>query len=348
MLWLGRLVYVVERRRLAMRGPPTGRGNPFSSQRTPKPTPQRLDDVDSRGDVPGTGSVPGGVVDSRASVARKQVVNMVSSRREAAAGSPFSEDPGLRYWISRQRWMWRKSKLDPERVKMLQLAGIDMDIYPADDWRRAAHLAAERLQGASLELPFSWVGSGEIQNNTEEGNAGSVRLQVLRWVETQRALFVDGRLSPGQLRYMTFLGLTWVLSDKVVDANDSIWLAYWKSLKAHMHSEENNGPLPFDLQDWIGQQRALCYLSLLDESRRAKLSSLGISLDVEEPSTHEHEWNTRLSQLFIHTQEVGHVDVSEATHPELSGWLEECKALHQNGCLAPSKVSQLKSLGVRF
>merc|ERR1719199_1829636 len=122
MQWLGRLVYVIERRRLAMRGPPTGRGNPFSSKRAGS-----VGGRDAAMHAMGRsgGSSASSTQDSRASVARKQVVNTVSSRREAASRSPFSEDPGLRFWLSRQRWLWRKSKLDPERVKMLQLAGID-------------------------------------------------------------------------------------------------------------------------------------------------------------------------------------------------------------------------------
>jgi hypothetical protein len=339
MSWLGRLVYVIERRRLSMRRPPTGRGNPFASQKNPKSVSKRVDEAE------------GG--DSRASMARKQVVNTVSSRREAAAASPFSEDPGLRYWLSRQRWMWRKAKLDPERVKMLQLAGIDMDIYPADDWRRSAHMAAEHLQGSRIEIPF--VGNASSCDDKMIGgehpayvaSRGSARMQVLRWVETQRALFLDGRLSPGQLRYMTFLGLTWVLSDEVVDPDDSVWISKWKLLKEQLSSE---GALPYDLHDWVVQQRALCFLSLLDEPRQAKLASIGISLDIEQPSNEEHEWNARISQLFIHTQELGHADVSEAKepYPGLFEWLERCKSRHKEECLSPGKVAQLKSLGVKF
>ena len=372
MRWLGRLVYVIERRRLAMRGPPTGRGNPFASK--------RVGSIGVAGSMSGNGVSPAkddSPQDSRASVARKQVVNTVSSRREAAAGSPLSEDPGLRFWLSRQRWMWRKSILDPERVKMLQLAGIDMDIYPADHWRRMAHLAAECLQGARIELPFGSNGENcELEGVTPRdadrvdaepmtAGLGNTRLQVLRWVETQRALFVDGRMSPGQMRYLTFLGLTWVLSEKVVHADDSIWLSKWKSLRAHLGSRSGASLAPspvssalssaadvssamsFELQDWIAQQRALCYLGLLDEARQSKLSSLGVDLGVTSPSEEERVWNERLSELFVHTQEIGHADVSQTERPDLWAWLEALKD-GSGESLSPTKVAQLKSLGVKL
>ena len=328
MSWLGRLVYVIERRRLAMRRPPTGRGNPFSSQRngklnaTPRSEKYEVEPRES----------------SRANIARRQVVNTVSSRREAAAASPFSEDPGLRYWLSRQRWLWRKSKLDPERVRMLQLTGIDMDIYTADVWREMAHATAECLQGTRIRIKLD----SETINVTSFS-----KLRITRWVETQRALFLDGRLSPGQLRYMTFLGLTWVLSDKVVDASNSVWTAKLNALKVHM-SSSTEVEMPFDLADWVSQQRALHYLNWLDEKRQAKLQSLGFSLQVQEPTEEEEIWNERLGQILIHNQDVGHTDITpeNETYQGLHHWTEDCKERIETGSLSPGKVAQLKAVGI--
>eukprot|EP00889_Picochlorum_renovo_P004082 jgi/Picre1/31112/NNA_006466.t1 len=309
-------VYVIEKRRLDMRRPPDGRGNPFSSQRS-----SNVSDGDAR-------------ESSRASIARKQVVNTVSSRRQAAS-SPFSEDPGLDFWLSRQRWLWRKTKLDPERVKMLQLAGIDMDTYKADDWRRRAHMAAEALQGTHIQLP-----------GLEYGVVSHMRIKVIHWAETQRALFLDGRLSPGQLRYMTFLGLTWVLSEKVVSADDADWLKKWTSLRDHVVESGSEDNCSMELRDWLVQQRGLTYLRLLSEKRRSKLQSLGISLEVQKPLKEELEWNSRLSQVLAHTQEVGHPGVTpeNETFSGLHNWIEDCKGMIQQGQLAPGRIAQLKSL----
>lgn len=325
--WLGRLVYVIEKRRLDMRRPPDGRGNPFSSQRSSSVSD---DGKLNRGESDGRDS-------SRANVARRQVVNTVSSRRQAAASLPFSEDPGLHFWLSRQQWLWRKTKLDPERVKMLQLAGIDMDAYKADDWRRRAHMAAEALQGMRIEL-----------HGLDYGDVSHIRIKVIHWAETQRALFLDGRLSPGQLRYMTFLGLTWVLSEKVVAADDADWLKKWTGLRDHIveTSSENNCSL--ELHDWLVQQRGLAYLRLLSEKRRAKLQSLGISLAVQTPSKEEREWNSRLSQVLAHTQEVGHPGVTpeNESFSGLYKWIKDCKDMIRQGQLAPGRIAQLKSLSV--
>ena len=173
------------------------------------------------------------------------------------------------------------------------------------------------------------------------------KLRITRWVETQRALFLDGRLSPGQLRYMTFLGLTWVLSDKVVDASNSVWAAKWNALKEQM-SSSTEAEMPFDLADWVSQQRALHYLNWLDEKRQTKLESLGFSLRVQEPTEEEEIWNERLGQILIHNQDVGHTDITpeNETYQGLHQWTEECKEHIQSGSLSPGKVAQLKAVGI--
>lgn len=218
---------------------------------------------------------------------------------------------------------------------MLQLAGIDMDIYPAEEWRRMAHVAAESLQGARIEM-------SSIKLSTR-----NKRIRVIRWIETQRALFLDGRLSPGQLRYMTFLGLTWVLSDKVVDADDSTWLEIWKRLGKEISAGEKS--LSGEFQEWLGQQRALCYLSMLSRTRQAKLESLGIPLDVQAPTKEEKEWNKRLSELLSHSQEVGHAEVTfqNEQYEGLYDWLQDCKKRIRANSMPPGRTAQLKALGVQ-
>eukprot|EP00890_Picochlorum_soloecismus_P006646 jgi/Picsp_1/806/NSC_04295-R1_protein len=337
MTWLGRLVYVIERRRLAMRRPPAGKDKSVGvkQQGENQPTRGNRKLKDQNKGLKSQGGT------SSAALARNQVFNKVLTRRQAAKSAHLSEEDGLRYWISRQRWLWRKSRLHPERVKMLQLAGIDMDIFSSESWRETAHLSALLLQKDHIvkredEFPFSF--------NIES----SGKLQVLRWVETQRALFLENRLSPGQLRYMTFLGLTWLLSDKVVDSEDPIWLKSWKSLKDFMNSNQDMEDMPEDLQDWLAHQKSLAFLGLLNEERQKKLSGLNITMTIDAPNEWRTEWNIRLGQLLMHTTEVGHADVTEENSkafPGLSSWLQHCKTEAEAGRLSAVRIAQLRALG---
>lgn len=107
-------------------------------------------------------------------------------------------------------------------------------------------------------------------------------------------------------------------------------------------------PLPDELNEWIVQQRALCYLNILSHTRQAKLMSLGISLDVQAPSEEEKEWNKRLSELLSHSQEVGHTEVTPENeqYEELYCWLQDCKKRIRTDSMPPGKTAQLKALGV--
>lgn len=338
MTWLGRLVYVIERRRLAMRRPPTGKeGKSFATKEKEE---RRKLGVNSKIKAQNKSAKSLKTGNSSAALARNQVFNKVLTRRQAAKSAPLSEEAGLRYWISRQRWLWRKSRLHPERVKMLQLAGIDMDIFSAESWRETAHLAA-------LLLQKDHIVKGEDKDPYSCTTGPSGKLKVLRWVETQRALFLENRLSPGQLRYMTFLGLTWLLSDKVVDSEDSSWFKNWKALKDFMGSRQDKEKMPEDLQDWLAHQKSLAFLGLLNEQRRKELSSLNITMVIDEPNEWRKEWNTRLGQLLTHTTEVGHAEVTEENEafPGLSEWLERCKTEAEAGRLSAVRIAQLRALG---
>lgn len=330
MAWLGRLVYVIERRRLAIRRPPNGRGNPFSARKIASGAQADSATANQTNDDTLT----------RNSALKSQVFKVVASRRDAASSAEISEDPGLRYWISRQRWLWRKSRLDPERVKMLQLAGIDMDIYPSTVWRDSAHLAASFLHNFNIA---NEVEIGEERLAQYNDYQGSNKLKVLRWVETQRALYLENRLSPGQLRYLTFLGISWILSDKVFKLDTATWLHQWKVLNAKL----KDGSIDFEVHEWLSHQIGLLRLGLLSESRVEKLQLLQTSFDLGRPTQEQQQWNKRLSQLLAHSAELGHADVDSTNEcfPGLASWVTKCKLQIKEGSMPASRVAQLKALG---
>lgn len=111
---------------------------------------------------------------------------------------------------------------------MLQLAGADMDTYTPVEWQALAHATAAFLQGSEITLgqqraPCS-DSSGDASVAPVRGvsqaaaratirvaasppstallgptNAGSLRLRLRRWVQTQQALLSCGRLSEAQV-----------------------------------------------------------------------------------------------------------------------------------------------------
>ena len=61
-------------------------------------------------------------------------------------------EPGMGYWLAKQRRLWRLDRLPRERQLLLQLAGVDMNIYHPSTWQRLAHEAATRVQAIHIQL----------------------------------------------------------------------------------------------------------------------------------------------------------------------------------------------------
>ena len=180
--------------------------------------------------------------------ARQRLQADMAARRAALAAADLRSEAGLRFWLERQRRRWRRQELPSEQRAMLQLAGVQLDGYTPVEWQAIAHTAAALLQGSQITLGLgvqqqqqqrrrqrrqpAAAGAAEAaeaaeaagpssaeqpagqqqpqqQPQQQQQPSGSVRLRAARWVQTQQALYAEGKLSPAQLRYMAFLG-DWV------------------------------------------------------------------------------------------------------------------------------------------
>ncbi len=408
--WLGRLLYVVERRCLDTLRPPT------------KLFGKRADDdsdaneeEDSSGNSNSTASTNNNGTSAPAAAQgakkagrgtpaagkamRARLAATMQARREALLKEPPREEPGLSFWVARQWWLWRQGALPAENARMLHLAGVDMDAYSPIEWQSIAHTAAEIIQGSEITLgtregavaktPSAAaevevaVAAASNQHNEEletesdptssQENpqqqqqpiirlTGSRRLRVRRWVQTQRALFAEGRLSPGQLRYMQFLGITWILSDEVILMKQEVWAEYLAELTkekmvaitttaeaAATASTSNSTSMHCSarLLEWLEHQRGLQALGMLSPSRRKALEELHVGWQFQRPAD-AAEWDLRLSQLLVQSIEEGNVDVTHQNERfvGLSDWLKMQKEMAAMGKMASGKAAQLKALGV--
>ncbi|KAG7667115.1 hypothetical protein NADE_003088 [Nannochloris sp. 'desiccata'] len=334
---------------------------------------------------------------------RARLAATMQARREALMKEPPTEEPGLSFWVARQWWLWRQGALPAENARMLHLAGVDMDVYSPIEWQSIAHTAAEVIQGSAITLgtkqgavvktpPSIKVAAvphsssqneeddveTEVETTTSQQDleqqqqqqqhqyirlSGSPRLRVRRWVQTQRALYAEGRLSPGQLRYMQFLDISWILSDEVILMKQDVWAEYLAELTREKMATDTNTPtlasssssssssscLPFSarLLEWLEHQRGLNAIGMLSPSRRKALEDLQIGWQFQRPGDWA-EWDLRLSQLLVQSIEEGNVDVSPTNErfTGLSEWLKMQKELAAMGKMASGKAAQLKALGV--
>jgi hypothetical protein len=188
-----------------------------------------------------------------------------------------------------------------------------------------------------------------LNNTTGIGKLGNTRLKVKRWVETQQALFSEGRLSQAQLRYLTFLGLTWVLSDEVTHMTDESWMKRYADLSSPSVMKKMN----VELSEWLSHQRGLWGLGMLQKERIVALREMGISED-HPRSVEDRVWDKMLGGLLAFRAQYGHLDVVEKGSGggggeewrELAAWMEEVDTALRHGRLSKVQVLQLKAVGV--
>jgi hypothetical protein len=195
----------------------------------------------------------------------------------------------------------------------------------------------------------------QLQQQPSIRLSGSPRLRARRWVQTQRALFAEGRLSPGQLRYMQFLGISWILSDEVILMKQDVWAEYlaevsrekMATMTSTLSTTSTSLPCSTRLLEWLEHQRGLYALGMLSPSRRKALEDLQIGWQFQRPGDWA-EWDLRLSQLLVQSIEEGNVDVTTENErfTGLTEWLNMQKEMAAMGKMGSGRAAQLKALGV--
>ena len=399
MAWFGKLLYLVERHATRVQGgsgvrPKMGRPRTADRQRQMEREAAAAAAAGrrSRGDPDDEGQLPSRRQSSQAvQQARARLQREVAIRRAALVAADVSAEPGLRYWLAKQRWLWRRRRLPGEQVLMLQLAGADMNTFTAAEWQTAAHAAAHLLAGSDIELvlpsaaaepPAARQLDGVQQQQQQQSGGepavatrpvGSERMRVARWVETQQALFADGRLTDAQLRYLSFLGalpcvmaacvilhlcldanwlatsdvpagITWVLSEQVTDMPAAAWQERYVRLGAMLAAGGPSDAVSPECQEWLDHQRGLHALGWLARARAQALGALGVSLTFAR-LPEQQLWDLRLSELLAFKAEHGHCEVP-AGQGRLGAWLEEQRAAMQAGQLERGRATQLRAIGV--
>ena len=169
------------------------------------------------------------------------------------------------------------------------------------------------------------------------------RLAVKRWVLVQQVLWRGRQLTTSQLRYLTLCGLTWLLSDEVLNMSDEEWRTNFCQLAALVGGgSSGGGPLPSrmcqpppssmppPLKDWLQHQKALRRLGTLLSQVVTQLHSYYI-------------W--QLIGSLVHWQACFEVSERRSCAPSTSiGVLCEARMTALGTCASPSSWHSSTSL----
>jgi len=169
------------------------------------------------------------------------------------------DQPGLAYWVKRQRRARRGGKLSAERIRRLDELGFCWDAGGDAQWQ-SMYEALAAFQRAH----------GHCEVSSREG------FHLKRWVATQRRARHARKLSAERVRRLDELVIVWNLHDEKWERMLAELVKY---KNAHGNCDVPSGwpPNP-KLAAWVSTQRHYIKTGTLPPHRRKRLKELGVPL----------------------------------------------------------------------
>ena len=238
----------------------------------------------------------------------------------------WSENPQLGKWTNRQRTVFKRGELSPDRLERLEALGFDWDPVVTFWERMFSALARFKEEHGHCDVPQGW----------------SENPQLGKWTNRQRTVFKRGELSPDRLERLEALGFNW---GTVATFRERMFseLARFKEEHGHCDVPAKWSENP-QLRTWVNKQRAFYGSGKLSPDRVERLDALGF-----EWGPHAARWEKRFSALVRFKKEHGHCDVpAKWSDPELGRWVTVQRVVYRRGGLSPDRVERLEALGFEW
>ena len=252
-----------------------------------------------------------------------------SDKGELFGGLDDAEAAQIRTWMSGQRSQYASHKMDPEKIRRLELTP-GWEWNPIESrWKLFYDALAEFAKTNGHSRPPRSL----IVHDMELGE----------WVKARRVEFNSGKLSTVRIRELeTLPGWTW-------DAFEDTWQTFFK--KVQLEISLNNNELPKSWSDkkipqWITRQRKLFSKNQLAENRIKILSEIeGWSWDYQEVK--QSSWDEMYKSLCEYVREQGHARVRDKSlfqGVKLGTWVSVQRRRKAEGTITQDQLQRLEAL----
>jgi hypothetical protein len=260
-------------------------------------------------------------------------------KREGHCNAPTShkeDSANLGVWVSRQRQLNKKGKLDPEREKRLEAVGFEwVLVLPSATWDKTFALLQQfKKREGHCNVP-------QLHKEDE------VNLGV--WVSTQRHLKTKGKLDPEREKRLETIGFEWVfmLPSATWDKRFAL-LQQFKEREGHSSVPQSHTEDGADLGVWVSRQRQLKKKEKLDPDRKKRLEAIFFEWVFVLPSA---PWDKTLALLQQFKKREGHCNVPQS-HKEdqanLGIWVNDQRQLKKKEKLDPEREKRLEEIGFEW
>jgi hypothetical protein len=232
----------------------------------------------------------------------------------------------LGWWVTTQRQLKTKEKLDRDRKKRLEDIGFEWGL-PSATWDEMYSL---------LEQFKKREGHCSVPQAHKEGEAN-----LGTWVNAQRQLKTKEKLDPDRKRRLEEIGLEWVIS-ATWDEMHAL-LKQFKKREGHCKVPQSHTEDGVKLGWWVTTQRQLKTKEKLDRERKKRLEDIGFEWGL--PSA---TWDETYVLLQQFKSREGHCNVPRS-HTEdeanLGTWVSHQRRLKTKDKLDPDRQKRLEDVG---
>lgn len=250
--------------------------------------------------------------------------------REGHCNVPFGykKDPSLGSWVNSQRNLYKKGKLNPERVQMLRDIGFIFELNR--DWNLTIPL---------LEKFKKEYGHCNVPLKYPKDKALGI------WVRNQRALYRRGELSQERIDRLHDTGFSFDLRQRRAWDQSFSDLIKFKKQYGHCNVQQKHSDYP-NLGYWVHNQRNSYKNGKILPAHFKLLKKIGFPFELQQRRT----WDQSFSDLVRFKEQYGHCNVQSkhSDYPNLGHWVYQQRKSFRNGTLSSKHIKKLEEIGFSF
>lgn len=234
-------------------------------------------------------------------------------------------------WVSMQRSMMMRGKLDDEKRAQLDAIGFSWTSNVIDaKWLKMYDcLKSFHLEYGNSDVPNRW------QKN----------LKLAAWVSSQRERRKKDFISDEQIQKLDELGFTWQHRERGTWEDRYHELIEFKKKHGHCDVPVEYKDVP-KLSAFVNTMRTQKNAGILSDARIDQLERIGFKWSSKEESN-TSKWEDRYVQLLYFKDEYGNCNVpyNYSSIPQLFNWVNQQRVLSKKGILLEKRKNLLNDIG---
>jgi superfamily II DNA or RNA helicase len=242
-------------------------------------------------------------------------------------------DDDLLKWVSKQRSLLLRGKIDAERKAKLDALGFSWNGEIDRRWDEMyQRLKNYQTQHGDANVPHLWKAD----------------IRLASWVCHQRQRRKKAIITDEQVRLLDELGFTWQLRERGNWEDRYQELLEFREKHGHCNVFRAYEKKP-KLAAFVNSMRTKKASGQLSEERKRLLEAIGFQWEVRD-EINEDIWVARFQQLLTFKAAHGHCDVPSkwSEDPPLGNWVWRQRGYKRKGIIEPDRAKRLDEIGFNW